>query len=94
MFGGVDIDGELIGNGYRESIDEGLNWRQTDTIHSVIKDRDKDFLYQPRAYQSVIHDDKDYYIYLFGGRVQNENGISVFTDVWKGKLNRMSFLRK
>ncbi len=94
MFGGVDIEGELIADGFRESIDEGLNWRQTDTIHAVIKDREKELLYQPRAYQSVIYDPEDHYIYLFGGRTQNENGISVFTDVWKGKLNRMFFLRK
>ncbi len=89
LFGGVDIEGEVIAGGFRESIDEGLNWRQIDTALTVVRDTAQSIVYQARAYQSVVHDADNHFIYLFGGRVQDENGITIFSDIWRGKLNRM-----
>ena len=90
LFGGMDKNGEVLGNGYMESIDEGLTWRNTDSIYNVIVDVNQNITYQPRCYQSVIHDPTNHYIYLIGGR----NNVNVFSDVWVGRLNRMTFIRK
>lgn len=89
LFGGMAADKSIIGNAYMESIDEGLTWRKTDTINNVIEDLTVPLTYQPRSYQSVVHDTTSHYIYLFGGKT-NER---VFSDVWVGKLNRLSFAR-
>lgn len=91
MFGGQGINGRVIEDGYRESIDEGLSWRKTDSIYNVIKDIDKDVIYQSRSNQSVVLDDANHFIYLFGGRSQGTSGVTTYSDVWRGKLNRMWF---
>jgi hypothetical protein len=89
LFGGMDIDDNIVETDYMESIDEGLTWRSTDTTHNVIEDMTIPLSYQARSYQSVIHDTTSHYIYLVGGRTKDR----VFSDVWVGKLNRLSFLR-
>lgn len=91
LFGGADENGNMTGTGYMESIDEGLNWRNTDTTFNVIRDTVQNLSYQPRSYQSVICDETSHYIYLIGGRNKDAAGVHVFSDVWVGKLNRMSF---
>jgi hypothetical protein len=49
--------------------------------------------YEPRAYQSVVYvkSGLDHLIYLIGG-VDPLNS-KVYSDVWIGKLNRLSFLQ-
>lgn len=90
LFGGMDKDFNIVGKGYKESIDEGMTWRNTDSVYNVIVDTQNAITYQPRSYQSVIHDTSNHYIYLLGGR----NNTSFFSDVWVGRLNRMTFIRK
>lgn len=90
LFGGMDQNGNIVGKGYFESIDEGLTWRNTDSVFNVIVDSEQAITYQPRSYQSAIHDTTNHYIYLIGGR----NNASVFSDVWVGRLNRMTFIRQ
>jgi hypothetical protein len=90
LFGGMDKDFNIVGKGYKESIDEGMTWRNTDSVYNVIVDTPNAITYQPRSYQSVIHDTSNHYIYLLGGR----NNTSFFSDVWVGRLNRMTFIRK
>jgi hypothetical protein len=94
LFGGMDANGDIVGNGYMESIDEGFSWRNTDTTYNVIRDVEKEIVYQPRSYQSVIHDETNHNIYLIGGRNKGRTGVNIFSDVWVGKLNRMTFIRK
>lgn len=90
LYGGMDINDNVVENHYMESFDEGFSWRRADALYNVIEDLEIPFSYQPRSYQSVIHDEASHYIYLIGGRTKNQ----VFSDVWVGKLNRMSFIRK
>lgn len=90
LFGGMDNDNNVLDNFYMESIDEGLSWRATDSTYNTITDYDLEYSYEPRSYQSVVLRDDVHEIYLFGGRTKFE----VFTDVWRGKLNKLSFLRQ
>lgn len=91
LFGGFkDRDDNLADKTYWESIDEGLSWRAADTVYNVIEDMEIPLSYKSRSFQSVIHDELTHNIYLFGGRTKDR----VFTDVWVGKLNRLSFLRQ
>lgn len=90
LFGGMDKNGNVVDKGYKESIDEGLTWRNTDSVFNVIVDSEQSITYQPRSYQSVIHNTTNHNIYLLGGR----NSTNVFSDVWVGRLNRMTFIRK
>jgi hypothetical protein len=87
LFGGADADDNVINTPFMESIDEGLSWRAVNETYNSILDQDGGFSYDPRSYQSVILDEADKRIYLFGGRTRS----NVFSDVWTGKLNRMSF---
>lgn len=89
LFGGMAQDKSIVERPYKESIDEGLTWKHTDTIFNVIEDLFIPLTYEPRSYQSVVHDATDHYIYLFGGKTNDR----VFSDVWVGKLNRLSFAR-
>jgi hypothetical protein len=90
LFGGLVNDSNVVESVYMESIDEGLTWRRTDSINNVIEDLSIPLSYQPRTYSSVIHDETSHYIYLFGGKTDDR----IFSDVWVGKLNRLSFLRQ
>ena len=74
---------------YIESIDEGLSWRAVDTTYNELYDEKLEISYTPRSYQSVIYEPVSKSIYLFGGRTTQ-----VYSDVWRGKLNRLSFIRQ
>lgn len=88
LFGGMDADDRVIDPFYMESIDEGLTWRGMDTTYNVLYDEQLNVRYQPRSYQSVVYEPSSKSIFLFGGRTTQ-----VYSDVWRGKLNRISFLR-
>ena len=95
MFGGENANARIIDNYYKESIDEGLSWRISDTTYNVIAQtiisQSNDTIiveYDPRSQQSVILRDKE--IYLIGGK----KGATVYSDVWKGYLNRLYFDRQ
>lgn len=88
LFGSMDDNGDIRGNGHMESIDEGFTWRATDSVFNIIQDTTQHILYEPRAYQSVILDEASHFIYLIGGKNKD---VQTFTDVWVGKLNRMYF---
>lgn len=89
LFGGMDIDDEIIKTPYMQSIDEGLSWQKTDTTYNTIRDTTLQLIYEPRSYQSVIHREDTHQIFLIGGRNRTSG---VFSDVWVGKLNRLSFI--
>lgn len=91
LFGGFkDSDDNVADKIYWESVDEGFSWRVADTTYNVIEDMNIPLSYQPRSFQSVIHDESTHKIYLIGGRSK----LLYFSDVWVGKLNRLSFLRQ
>lgn len=94
LFGGMDIEDNVIDTPFMESIDEGLSWRQVDETLNQIFDVQRELLYQPRSYQTAIVDEPNQRIYLFGGRSRTPVFMNVFTDVWTGKVNRAYFLRK
>ena len=89
LFGGVDANDQVLDPFYLESIDEGLSWRGVDTTYNVLFDEELEVAYTPRSYQSVVYEPVSKSLYLFGGRTTQ-----VYTDVWRGKLNRLSFIRQ
>ena len=105
LFGGMNELGKIVKTNYMESIDEGLSWSVPDTTYNQIREAivngsNTTYLnYEPRSYQSALNivvnnvqkKNSDNFIYLIGGR--DEKGI-VYKDVWVGKLNKLSFLRK
>lgn len=100
LYGGLDNTGKVIDNPYLVSIDEGLSWTVPDTIYNRLQEmhisatNDTSYIiYEPRAYQSVINvqSGRDNLIYLIGG--VNPLQPTNYSDVWIGKLNRLSFIR-
>lgn len=80
MFGGVDANNQLFEGPILESYDEGLHWAAPDTTLNKLPDT-----YAVRTNQSAFVYGTS--IYLFGGRTRTQ----VFSDMWKGKLNKMDF---
>lgn len=105
LFGGMNDAGKIVETNYMESKDDGLSWSTPDTTYNqireatVIGNKTTYLKYVPRSYQSALniivnYPQKKYsdsYIYLIGGR--DERG-TVYKDVWVGKLNKLSFIRK
>lgn len=100
LFGGLNTTGSVIESPYLISRDEGLSWSVPDTTYNRIRQmyisssNDTTYTtYEPRAYQSVVYvkSGLDHLIYLIGG-VDSSNS-KVYSDVWIGKLNRLSFLQ-
>lgn len=102
LFGAVDKSGVMAGNYYRVSIDEGLSWQVPDTLYNRLRmpvyikspvtgnDTISTYLqYGYRSFQSAVVDNSSN-IYIVGGRYNN----TYLQMIWKGKLNRMSFLIK
>lgn len=80
MFGGVDADNQTFDGAMLESYDEGLHWVEPDTALNKLPDT-----YVMRTNQSAFVYGTN--IYLFGGRTRTQ----VFSDMWRGKLNKMDF---
>ncbi len=104
LFGGTGDDGNIVSTNYMQSIDEGLSWRVPDTAYTQIRNLSgtgKNATYNyygKRSFQSVIYMKEpnsagtlNHNIYLIGGR---DASSKVYSDVWVGKLNRLSFLIK
>ncbi len=102
LFGGIDGYGKIATTQYMESKDEGLSWSLPDTTYNQIREQiinvDTTYSYYgSRSYQSVIYlkeptsvpGSYNHNIYLIGGR---DEKAKVYSDVWVGKLNRLSFL--
>lgn len=103
LFGGADDEGKTVKTNFMQSVDEGLSWSAPDTAYTQIRElmiTASDTLYNyygSRSFQSVVYMKEpnssgtlDHSIYLIGGR----DAVSkVYSDVWVGKLNRLSFLR-
>lgn len=93
MFGSTD---KLVSNNYnhyRKSIDEGLSWQIPDTLYNRLRDvvssKTDTVVYQPRSFQSVVVNSK-HQIFVVGGKL----GSASLTDVWSGKLNKLSFIKQ
>ena len=96
LFGGADENREVVDNFYMVSIDEGLSWSAPDTTYNQLQQLiitptatgpDTAYVnYEPRYLQTALVKGKE--IILIGGRDRSK----VYTDVWTGKLNRLSFL--
>ena len=69
---------------YKVSLDEGLTWKAPDTTYNKLPKT-----YMKRNYSSVVVDNSNH-IYIVGGKANT----TIFTDVWTGKLNRLSFIRQ
>lgn len=82
MFGGMDSNNMVSSTPLRESVDQGLSWREPDTLYNKLPKG-----YIPRSYQSAVVDENDKRIYLIGGK----DNASIYSDVWTLKLNRMYF---
>lgn len=80
MFGGVDANNQLFEGPILESYDEGLHWAAPDTTLNKLPET-----FAVRTNQSAFVYGTS--IYLFGGRTRTQ----VFSDMWKGKLNKMDF---
>lgn len=80
MFGGVDANNQLFEGPVLESYDEGLHWAAPDTTLNKLPET-----FAVRTNQSAFVYGTS--IYLFGGRTRTQ----VFSDMWKGKLNKMDF---
>lgn len=80
MFGGVDANNQLFEGPILESYDEGLHWATPDTTLNKLPET-----FAVRTNQSAFVYGTS--IYLFGGRTRTQ----VFSDMWKGKLNKMDF---
>ncbi|MDO9152985.1 MAG: DUF6242 domain-containing protein [Paludibacter sp.] len=105
LFGGMNMSGKIVKTNYMQSIDEGLSWSIPSTTYNqlrevIVSGTSTNYLYyKPRSYQSVLNvvvkntakGYSDYFIYLIGGR---DEKAKVYTDVWVGKLNRLSFIQK
>lgn len=107
MFGSTDKEGSKFPNHYRQSIDEGMSWQKPirrlnglhesefriDTIKKDSKivryDTIYNVVYEPRNFQSVMVNSQQQ-IFIVGGK----SGSTVLTDVWTGKLNRLSFIKQ
>ena len=83
MFGGVDANNQLFEGPILESYDEGLHWAAPDTTLNKLPET-----FAVRTNQSAFVYGTS--IYLFGGRTRTQ----VFSDMWKGKLNKMDFLQQ
>lgn len=83
VFGGIGADGRLKQYKIKESLDEGLTWHDTDSVKNVLPPS-----YTYRYGQSVFIVDGD--IYLIGGQSLTE----VYSDVYKGRLGSIDFLKK
>jgi hypothetical protein len=104
LFGGMNDEGKIVDTNFMQSIDEGLTWSKPDTTYTQIRELEnndgnsKYSYYGERSFQSVVYIKEpnavgtfNHNIYLIGGRDATSK---VYTDVWVGKLNRLSFLRK
>lgn len=88
LFGGMDASDNVLENYYLQSIDEGLSWQVNDTNYNSLYDSIQGIAYTPRSYQSVIHLPASHQLFLIGGKTKYQ----VLSDVWAGKLNRLSFI--
>jgi hypothetical protein len=91
LYGGMDADDLVIETPFMQSKDEGLSWQAVDDENNIVVDTVLNIEYATRSYQSVIHLEDTHQVFLFGGRNRTN---PAFSDVWVGKLNRLSFLRQ
>lgn len=105
LFGGMNKSGKIVETNFMESLDDGLSWRIPDTTYNQLREvvvtnsKTTYIKYEPRSFQSalkiVVKNEakgySDHFIYLIGGR---DEKAKVYRDVWIGKLNRLSFIRK
>lgn len=90
MFGGMDADDNVVENYYKQSVDEGFTWVVPDTTYNVLEDTLRQIVYEPRSYQSVLYKADTKQLVLIGGRSKSQ----VYSDVWTGKLQRLSFINQ
>jgi len=91
LYGGMDANDLVNSTPFMQSKDEGLSWQAVDDDNNIVVDTLLNITYEERSYQSVIHLENTHQIFLFGGRNRTT---PAFSDVWVGKLNRLSFLRQ
>jgi hypothetical protein len=89
---------------YLVSKDEGFTWNVPDNSFNYLQKDTANQTYLPRSYQSVlvqnakpskdfvIADNKNDFnnIFIIGGKVTS----AYSPEVWKGKLNRLNFIRQ
>lgn len=83
MFGGADQNTTIGTYPILESIDEGMNWMVPDSASNSMPEG-----YKVRQRQAAVVVDKS--IVLIGGQSRTES----FADVYLGKKNSMTFLRR
>lgn len=101
LFGAVGTSEVMRGNYYRQSIDEGMSWQVPDKTYNQIRfgetskvpgtERDTVIYTNApiRSFQSTVIDNM-HNIYIVGGKKNS----SLLPEIWKGKLNRLSFLKQ
>lgn len=82
MFGSANANTEIGQYKQLISYDEGLNWVVPDSTKNCLPEA-----YLPRQKASVIVDE-NHNIYIIGGQSRTET----FSDVWRGHLNKTSFV--
>jgi len=82
LIGGMDAEGNVYKDVY-SSISSGMTWNLNDSLFVMPES------YAPRAFSSIAVDDDMDYMYIFGGRGSSNS--NMFTDVWRGRINRLGF---
>lgn len=82
MFGSANADAVIGEYPIMQSVDEGMNWSIPDTTTNKLPDT-----YIPRQKVTAVVDEENHLIYLVGGQSRTE----AFADVYRGRLNKMTF---
>ena len=81
MLSGINEAGKASSDIYL-SRDGGVNWSLSDTL--VVMPQE----FKARGFSS-IYVDKDYYMYLFGGKETIRS--NELNQIWLGRINRLGF---
>ncbi len=84
LIGGIDEKGVPQKDIYR-SLDYGVTWNLADSL-IVLPEK-----YQARGFASILVD-KDKFMLIFGGKKAEEQ--RDLNDVWRGRINRLGFIRQ
>lgn len=84
LIGGIDENGAPQKDIYR-SLDYGVTWNLADTLIVLPE------TYQARGNASILVD-KDNFMFIFGGK--KAEGQHDLNDVWRGRINRLGFIRQ
>jgi hypothetical protein len=81
MVGGIDAAGN-VSKAIYETVDRGVTWTKVNAL-IILPD-----IYRGRGFGSIIVD-KDQYLTIIGGKISYRG--NVMQEIWRGRINRLSF---